>query len=270
VITCIAIGDGRLIWARTHRPVPAGRLRLSDRWVVYDVAQDGQPVLCFLDVDTGAWAGAIETTEPRPIEELFLTLEGHVVMVTSQSILAYDRDVPGNHPRWRVRLEGHLRRTSLLLDLDAMYLSDDGRQLQKIALEDGRVLWVSERLIPHRDDDLTAHLVDGSLIVSTASSVSGIDAVTGLTLWRGTTPERSRFIERMLTRDYLLAVDVPEQPEDGDGTAFFFDHRNASGVIPREGGTVGLGRLVEVKEVIAADGALLIQAGSTIHAWTSE
>ena len=156
------------------------------------------------------------------------------------------------------------------MDVDALYFSDDGHRLKKISLENGELLWESERLVPRGDDGLTVGLQDGSVIVSSASSVSGVDAVTGLTLWRGTTPERPRFATRLITQSYVIAVDVPAGFLDAPSVAYFYDHRNASGVIPREGGAPKLGALTDVRATLAADGALLIQAGSTIMGWTSE
>ncbi|MGB2984444.1 MAG: PQQ-binding-like beta-propeller repeat protein, partial [Phycisphaerae bacterium] len=267
-ISCTAIDTGKLIWSETHRPEPGGRVRLADPWVVYPVTQDERAIICLVDAATGAWSDAIITDEPHTVKDTFVTLDGQIVVATAQSLTSYDPET--RKRRWRVPLSGRLRRGSLRLDLDAVYLSENGRHLVKIGLEDGRRLWESERLVPRGDDDLTVDLQGGSVIVSSASSVSAVDAVTGLTLWRGTAPQHPRFVSRLLTRSYVVAVDVSDGLLEADGVAYFYDHRNASGVIAREGGALTLGSLSDVRAVLATDGALLIQTGSTIKGWRHE
>lgn len=264
-ITCIAIDTGEAVWSQTHRPEPIGRVRLADPWVVYHVMQDDRVVVCLVRAETGAWSDAITTDEKRAAEDIFVTLDGQLVVVTSQSISSYDPE--SRTRRWRVSLDGHIRRPSLLLDLDALYFSKSGRRLRKISLEDGHLLWESEELVRRGDDDLTVKRQDGSVIFSTTSTISAVDTVTGLTLWQGTTPERPRFAARLVSRSYVIAVDVPGALIEADGTAYFYDHRNASGLIARDGGAVKLGRLSDVRSIMAVDGTLLIQTGSAIHRW---
>ncbi len=264
-ITCIAIDTGEAVWSQTHRPEPIGRVRLADPWVVYHVMQDDRVVVCLVRAETGAWSDAIATDEKRAAEDIFVTLDGQLVLVTSQSISSYDPE--SRTRRWRVSLEGHIRRPSLLLDLDALYFSESGRRLRKISLEDGHLLWESEELVRRGDDDLTVKRQNGSVIFSTGTTISALDTVTGLTLWQGTAPERPRFVTRLVSRSYVVAVDVPGALVEADGTAYFYDHRNASGLIARDGGAVKLGRLSDVRSIMAVDGALLIQTGSTIHRW---
>ncbi len=268
LIRCIDITTGRIVWAEAYEPIPAGRARLADQWVLYHTVEDGRNILHLLDAATGKRVGRIDTTETRPVEDVFATLSGQVGVVTSQSIASFDADTAQR--RWRVKLDGYLRRASLILDIDAAYYSDDGRVLKKLDLEEGRLLWLTEWLVSHSEDGLTTQLLDGSVIVSTTSSVQAVDAVTGVILWRGTTTERPRFEQRIVTRSYVAAVDIPDELRDMEGTAYFYDHRNASGVLPRDGGLLKLVRLNDARRILATDGGLLIQNGSTVHAWTSE
>jgi hypothetical protein len=89
--------------------------------------------------------------------------------------------------------------------------------------------------------------------------------VTGLTLWRGTTPEHCRLVSRLITDAYVAAVDLSDGLREGRSAAYFYDHRNASGVIPKDGGAPDLGPLSDVRAVLAADPALIIQTASTIR-----
>ena len=72
-----------------------------------------------------------------------------------------------------------------------------------------RTLWgVSEELVGRGEEDLSVQRIDGHLLLSTASSISAIDDVTGLTLWRGTTPDLGRLIDRSISQSYVVAFDI--------------------------------------------------------------
>jgi len=260
------LDTGDVIWSQTRKPGPVGPVRSSDALVVYHIVQDERPVICLMDAASGAWIDAIMIDEKRTVEDMFLTLDDQIIVATSGTVFAYDADT--RLLRWRVSVQGHLRRESLALDVDALYFSDDGRRVRRISLEDGLPGWESEPLVPRSDDDLTVMLQDAGVIVASSTTVSGVDSVNGLTLWRGTTSDDPRFVTRRLTRAYVLSVDQPREPRDAVATAYFYDHRNGSGVIARDGGALRLGSLADVRAVLALDGSLVIQSGTAIKGWT--
>ena len=265
-VSSVSISTGEVLWSRTHRPVPAGPVRIGDLWIVYHVVQDGSVLLCRLDAATGAWADATQTREERAVADLFVALDAQVVLATAMSLAGYDLE--SGAKRWEVALRGHVRPGSLLLDVDALYVSDDGRVLKKVNLEDGRILWESERLAHRDNDDMTAYIKEGSVIITTSSSVGAVDTVSGVTLWQGTTPDRPSFTQRLLTSAYVAALHAPQQPGEDENTVYFYDHRNASGLIPRDGGMLQLGKIADLRAVLATDGALIIQDGSKVVSWT--
>ncbi len=267
-LICIALDTGRVVWSQTYRPVAAGPIRLVDPWVVYHAIQGGRIVLAVVDAAEGEWLGSIATQQERALEDLFVTLDGQILLVTSQTISSYDTSTLSL--RWNVPLSGTVRQPSLLTDLEAIYFSDNGSEIEKLHLQDGRRLWRSERLVSRGGDELLVGRQDNSLIVSTASSVAAVDADTGLTLWRGTAPDRPRFVGHFLTKAYVIAVDANGEMHDGQSVVYFYDHRNASGLIPRVGGALKLGQFEQIQAVLVVDGALLLQSGSTIHVYTNE
>jgi outer membrane protein assembly factor BamB len=181
--------------------------------------------------------------------------------------------------RWHTASDGHLSRSSLLVELDALYFSQDGRELQKISLDDGRRLWRSDAVEGRGAENLTVEREGNSLIVTSDTSVVAVDPVTGLVLWRGTAAPRARFAARQITGAYVVAVDLPADPPvdlpvgvgddegEGDATVYCYDHRNASGLIPRDGAPT-LRPLDAVHTVLAADGALLFQSQRALQALT--
>ena len=94
--------------------------------------------------------------------------------------------------------------------------------------------------------------------------------MTGLTLWEGIQPDHVRFVSRSVTRNYVVAIHNPNPDREDDSVAYFYDHRHGSGVIPKLGGAPSLGMIQDVVAILAVDNGLLLQAGSTLHAWTHE
>jgi outer membrane protein assembly factor BamB len=264
-MSCIDIRTGRELWSRLQRPVPAGRIRLADRCLVFPIAQDDRMVFCLIDASSGAWIDAILTDDSHAVEELFLTIDDRLVSVTALSVSAYD--LTTRKLRWRWNPEGYIRRRSLLFDVDALYFTDDGVRLRKLDLYDGSALWESERLLWKPEDEFQVDREGEQVIVSGTSAVVSVDMHTGITLWRATGPGDPQFPYRLLTEKYVVALHVLSEPDRDESTAYFFDHRNASGLPPKEGGVLPLGKLTDIRAVAAADGSLWVQTGGGLVAW---
>jgi outer membrane protein assembly factor BamB len=246
---------------------PAGPMRLSESWLVYQGKKEGRLALCLVDAETGNLLSTTTTDRRWPTDEMFVTLDGQILLVAAQSVTSYD---PETGTRlWNIDLQDHVRTSSILLDVDAMYFSSNGRNVAKISLGEGKQLWLSQRVSRSGDAGLTLALVDGNLIATSEDSVSALDPVTGVTLWQGLTPDSPRFAFRMITDAYVAAVHLPPADVEGEAAVFFYDHRNASGVIPREGGLLRLGEIVdtEVRAVGLYNDALFMQIGGAIQVW---
>ncbi len=267
-IVRLDIRSGQVVWSQTHKPVPQGLVCVADPWIVYYVMRDGHVALCRIDYKTGEWIGASPTDEARSVENLFVTLDGRIVLVTTQTITAFDAET--GRKKWRVPMDGHLRKSSLQLDVDAIYFSDDGRSVRKIDLERGETIWQSEPVTSRSGSDMIVQRQNDSIIVSARSSVSAIDEVTGLTLWHGTAPEDAHFSKRILTSNFVAAIHTPDNAEEMLAEAYFYDHRNASGMLAEVGGIAELMKLSEVREIMIVDDTLLIESGTTLHAWSSK
>jgi outer membrane protein assembly factor BamB len=268
-IICISISDGQMLWERTHPIAPRGPVALSDSWIVYHAMdEERRVVLCVIDATEGAWVGALVTEEQRAVEQIYTGLGGEIVLVTSQSLCAYDVDTMSR--RWRVPMQDHLQSSAVHVDLEAVYFSSNNRQLEKLSLQDGQTLWRSEPVMPYGGGAMTLAVIDGSVIVSSESAVAALDAVAGTTLWVGTLPDQPRFLQRLMSKAYVVALDIQPEAREADSAAYFYDHRNASGVIPREGGVRPLGRVDgrTIKAVMLLDGALLIQTDNVIEVWS--
>ena len=200
------------------------------------------------------------------MEDLHITLDGFFVMVTSKSLSCYD--AARQERKWQVVLNWPVRQSTLQFDMDSAYFIDDAGILKKIALEDGRTVWESERILNRGEENETLQREGEYLFVSTGSSISAVDVANGLLLWQGTAPDKPHFVECLLTSSYVAVLHVPGEAREGAVQVYFYDHRNASGVIPRVGGVLDLGVLTDIRGMMAADGALVVQTGSTIRGYT--
>lgn len=259
----LSIRTGTVHWVQTHRPTAVGPIRILDPWVVYHILQDDAAVICLVDMETGKWIDGIPTKESRPIEALYVPLDGQLLTLTSQTMACYDTEVRAW--RWQTSLDGHVRRSSVLFDLDSVFLSDDGYHMRRFSLETGRMEWESARLQQRGGGDIGVDRIGPTLIVTTSLGVTALDSVDGRTLWEGTTPARPRFSRRFITRNYVGVLDAPPaDAREGNTSLIFYDHRNASGLIPRDGGMIDLGRLTDIRQILALEGSMLIQNGSSL------
>lgn len=258
----ISIPEGTASWKRVVEDVPAGEVRITDPFIVYHLRSADRVKLCVLDAKTGNLIGSTVTQETRPVEKIFVTIDGRIVVVTSQSISLFDASTQKR--RWRFASTGLIRSASLLLDLDAIYFSDNARTLCKLQLGDGTQQWCSDELVAY-DDDFVVRQAGASLIVSTTADVVSVDSVNGMTLWRGTTPDHPELTARLMTANYLLVIDVSGHNRGEVNRAYFYDHRNASGLIPKRGGALDLGKFQDIRNVLATDQGLALQAGGKLH-----
>lgn len=275
LMACISLADGHLLWSTQCEPTPADHVRFSDRWVVYPALQGGQltdprsplsaSVLYVLDAATGAPAGFFALGVEEAVEQLFVTLDELALVVTSQTVTAYD--IPTRSRRWQRTTRSHFTPASLRLTPDALYVSPDGQRIEKISLEDGHPLCTSAELSLRGSGVLDVFVHESGAFVGTARRVHGLDAQTCATLWEGLGPDEPNFENVFMTPPYALAVHVPARNTDEPATAFFYDCAAGSGRISPDGGTCDLGQLRDLRAILAADNALIIQAGSSILGW---
>jgi len=260
-VSCLDISSGRTLWKRSYEVTPGATLAVFDDDVVYAALREGRARVHFVDGATGAPRTVVETEIDELPERLVLTIDGQLIVLTPRTLAAFDLET--HQRRWLVRLRGQLRPSSVLVDLDAAYFCQDGRRLQKIGLDAGQVVWETDELTTRPDSEPVTRREGGYLIVTTARSVSAIDPIDGMTLWQGVHAEKPNFVATLLTASYVVAVDRSENVPDGKTVAYFYDHRNASGVIP-PGGAPNLGAMEDVRTVAVYDRSLLIQMGSSI------
>jgi len=265
---CLELASGRELWhTRLERP-PLGLTVLGSSVLVYQTAAPADPLLCVLDARTGEPLRVIETPDTRQAEHLLFTLDGHLLVVTSQTVTCFSPRTGGRC--WQVERPAGIRAGTVRLDVDGLYLSDDRQRVEKLRLTDGLLIWRSEPPLwgsPGPDGGMSVRLYGGQVVVSTEGGVHALSARDGRVLWEGTTRRGMRFGHRFLTGSHFLGVHAPAERFEEQHVAFFYDLGNATGLIPSTGGIQVLEVFKDARAVTVRDGALLVQAGRRLHAW---
>jgi len=264
-VTAVSLTGGKVLWRQRHSPPAFGKICIAEPWVVYHIVQDGNAALVALDASTGSLQGTILTEESRPVEDLYVTIEGWAVLVSSRSLRGFD--LHSRTEKWEQQLAGQVRPGSIAIDDAAIYVSDNGLDVQTFRLADGHQVWQSERIAERGVDDLIVQLTDKSLLASTSSSIVAIDVETGLRQWEATLAERPRLEYRLLTDRYAAAVDTGGEIREQPTFLYFYDHAGG-GVIPKGGG-IEVGPLGKIRAVMALDGAVVIEADGALNIFTT-
>ena len=269
----VEIVNGQTVWQAQLEHRPFGPVAAGVGWVVYQALRFGDPSYCILDAATGELVRVIESVDlpgAALAGHLFFTLEGHLISVTAQSVRCVDP--ASGRLVWLVHREDGVRPGSVRLDVDGLYLSDDGERVEKLRPTDGRLMWRSE--LPasrwrHSAHGMTVDLHDGQVVVSAEKGVYALSARDGRVLWEGDFRRGMTFRHRLLSGDYLVGIDTPPEHFEEEYAAHFYDLANASGVVPADGGIRQLGVFDDVKNITLRDGALLLQDGRKLYIWLS-
>ncbi|MFQ5490508.1 MAG: PQQ-binding-like beta-propeller repeat protein [Phycisphaerae bacterium] len=266
--TAIDVSTGQVRWQRSLDHHAIGPMAIDGQWLAYPAMFNGQAICALYATRDGSPAGIIETDGDRHIAKPLLTLEGNVILVGSETVDCYE---PGSGRRlWSVHPEEGVLPGSIVLDVDGLYLADDRLAIQKLSLTDGRTLWRTPSPVRGRwrgTEGISVVLHQGQLVVATERRLFALSTREGRVLWEGTVPEGTHFSTRLITQNFLLAVDTPPEHFDEPFSVYFYDLRNASGLIPSKGGVHTLGRFEEVQEVTVRNGALLLQTPHAVYAW---
>jgi hypothetical protein len=201
-----------------------------------------------------------------------LSPDGTLVIATAQSLQAFEPF--SGKPLWTERPGRSAVTASLALGLDGVYLSQDGQRLTKRDLSDGRVLWTSPVIDPpsaRPQTTLSTVLHRGDLFVLSSRAMITLDPDNGTLAWEGTTERDARLSYHLVAEDYATAIDARREQQNGRGkrtrhlTAYFYDRRDRSGILPDDHGIAKLGSFDDLKHITLRNHALIVQDGQTLH-----
>lgn len=264
-MTCLRLKDGDEAWQRRLDGQPGRHLVSTDDWVICAISDGSRIFLTIASWERSGEVRNIALDDFGPVTRLMTTFDGQLLILTTDRIAAMDPE--SGRVRWSTVPSGRVRESMIAVDLDGLCLSTDSRTVTKLSLVDGQELWRSTPLSARTDEGLSLDIQDGNVLVGDARNVYALDGRSGQLLWKGTTPPRPNLVFRGLTRAYYYAVDVQTEGEGALPRVFFYDHRNASGVLPRDGGAMTLPASLEVTSVAVLDHAMIVQSGNILHVW---
>ncbi len=265
-VTCLEADTGKVRWQHEKWQGPRGIMRIVEPWLVYHFAEDGGTFCRIINTETGEQVRDLLMDDPRSLETIFLTLDARLITVTAQSLSAYD--IETGVRIWRHAIKGLLRRSSLFVDFDAIYFTEDGRRVRKLNVENGRTVWQSDALCRRPEDDMRIDRQGASVIAHTSSSVAAVDEVNGLTLWEGVAPDDTNFISRGMVAGHFLALHYSKsENEEAVSQVFLYDLRHASGLLR---GTVDVGDVGKAASLLVVDDGFLIQSKKNLMRWSGD
>ena len=253
--------SGQIRWQRKLDLMPAGKILTSQEFVIYRATRGRQTVFCVLDIDTGR---AIRTLAPTDLGGAFwyrLSPEGMLVSATNQSLHAMDPYT--GRTLWSLRVDGAVYVKTLQVGLDGVFGSQDGRRIVKRSWRDGQPVWTASVLAdPANAAAVQTRLDAGRLYVFGPQAIWALAGATGQILWSGAADGDVRFESYHLARDYIVAIDARRAARGEAGsrryTAYFYDRRDDSGLIPADGGVLTLGQFETPRTISVRDRALLV------------
>ncbi len=280
-VSCIDVTTGKLRWRVELGGPLIGPVVGSEELVVCRGAEGKTHLFFILDAEAlGKRLQTLQLESDEPSAWFDLSPNGTLVVATAQSIRAFEPF--SGRPLWNERHGRPNLTASLALALDGVYICEDGQHLNKRDLSDGRVLWTSPGLHPAsaRPMSLTfsTALHRGDLYVRSVRAVTTLDPHSGNLAWEGTTERGARLDHHFIADAYVVAVDA-RKVERREGqragrqkqlSAYFYDRRDRSGIIPETHGVADLGTFDDIKSVILRDHALIIQNRQKLHFFTDK
>jgi outer membrane protein assembly factor BamB/tetratricopeptide (TPR) repeat protein len=264
---CVDIATGQVIWRRRLDHKPIAQPQVHGKWLTTLGSAKGKQICSVLDLDTGATRRDVELPSSGHVVRTHVTPDATLLIVSSNAVQAVD--VETGLTRWRSTLEGTAAGSTVSVDLDGIYLSDDASHIRKVNIDDGAILWESESLLSLGMRGVISLRVAGQLLLITDRGPTAIDAVDGRTLWSGSAAivDAARFVG--LTDRDVVVVDVPNENRDDPVTVYLFDHTSASGPKRENGVVVPLDTFPDVRHVSIRDDAIILVLDKAIIAWST-
>lgn len=263
---CVDIATGRLHWRAAFEHKPQGPAVMSDRWIAYPTRSFKRPAVFVANAEDGRGGRLIVSDVDETILASHVSADGLLLVVSAQSVAAYELET--GLELWRKRIGGSIVKATVAVDIDAVYLSDDGSRISKFSKYNGSRLWRSEPLFTVGMHDAELRLVDERVLVLSEKGFIAIDPVDGRTMWETDVDSNVSLYRRFTTDRYVVAVDAPSIEHDGPYRAIFFDLQGTGAIVPPS--PIDLGPLRDVRRVLVRDGAMIVQTGRNLFGWSDD
>ncbi|MCG8408792.1 MAG: PQQ-binding-like beta-propeller repeat protein [Phycisphaerales bacterium] len=203
-LICIDLQDGNLRWRRETGGGAANHLAADDRHLFFTQWQGRRNVVHIVDAQTGEPVHTVEPQEAHPWQALVPAPSGTLLAVRSRSILSIDANQ--GEIRWQIDTPENFLLSTLNVNADGVFVSDDGRRLTKYDLHSSKKQWQSPPIGTDSRDGLWAELVGGRLLAASRNAFIAFDTADGRELWRVRNPPGLRLQPPVIVDDAVLAV----------------------------------------------------------------
>lgn len=251
-LVCIDRHDGNLRWRRETGGGAASHLAANDRYVFYTQWQGRRNVVHIVDADNGQSIHSVEPEEIHSWQVLIPSPIGTLLAVRSRSILSIDPN--RGEISWRIDTADNFVVSTLNVDAEGLFISDDGRRIAKYDLYSGRKLWRTPPIGTDLRDGLWAELAGGRLLAASRNALMAFDSADGRGLWRVRDPPGLRLQSPVIMADSVVVIS-PAKPGVGEPGAVRFPALEISDARPYRVRRISLG---DGEERPVAGGASLL------------
>jgi outer membrane protein assembly factor BamB len=172
-LICVDPNEGAIRWhSRTAARVLV-QPTADRRFVCCAFRQGERDAIAVFDAALGKQRRMLSVPGDTPLHALHLVNEDALLVVTSQSIWAFEPATGGL--RWRVVTTGRFLPSTFRVHGAAMLVSDDYQSIASYDLASGRVLWRTPPLGKGRGSGLWGEVAGGFLYVTSGSVLAAFD-----------------------------------------------------------------------------------------------
>lgn len=267
-LICADLETGQIRWRVETKPRGAEHLVATEGLVAYSFRQGRSNHVVVRSAKDGSRSRIFKIDDDRAIQTLLFAPDGRLLAANARTVCAFD--VETGRECWRGTCGDRHVTASIQLGPDGLYAATETGRVIAYRLDDGRPAWQTEPFAVPEGGNLRVMLADGVVYVFARRRAVALDAADGRTL-----AERSGDDALLPQADpetcFVLADSLlafgSRPPHDPDGARELIAGRwslvgaTAASAAPPE---LLLGRFERLRDIVAADGAVLVLDGQTL------
>lgn len=213
-LMCVNTNDGSIAWRVSDGPRNPGVLVADSQFVVsYDENAAAGSLTC-RRLETGEKFKAVPYDRRNTPQFVQKISEPQLLAVTSSELTCFNSGSLALN--WRVAGRPLILFSTLLIDGNNVFVSDDGKTLTRYLAETGERRWRSTRLATGNDGILWTVSAGPLILAATPRVIGAFDAGNGRRQWRRTDSQFTHEQSPVLIHDALLTFGRPALPTRPD------------------------------------------------------
>ncbi|OWY72883.1 hypothetical protein B7486_00640 [cyanobacterium TDX16] len=208
-IVCVELSDGTVRWSLRAESSLAGPIAVDERYLCFPTWQGSELVVTVVNADTGKALRTLRPSDAWPMQAMRMTRRHRLLIVRSTSIQCFDLDA--SKSEWIIQAPDHFTLSTLQLDSDSLYVSPDGRRVNKYDLDDGRLVWSSSAIGKASDQAIWVGRSRGVLYIAGQDRLEALDCADGHGLWSASAPGCLGVQSPRLAADSIITISAEPQ-----------------------------------------------------------